>query len=141
MHISIYTDGGARGNPGPAAAAYLIKLESGEVLREGGVFLGNTTNNHAEYEAVKQALLALEAQIAKNQDKIHLISFYLDSKLVVEQLSGRFKIKNQNLIDQAASIRDLLKKLAITTTFSYIPRAQNFEADALVNQVLDSSIQ
>lgn len=141
MHISIYTDGGARGNPGPAAAAYLIKFESGEVIQEGGVYLGNTTNNHAEYEAVKQALIALETLIAKNQEKIDQVRFFLDSKLVVEQLSGRFKVKNQNLIDQVASIRDLLNKLAISTTFSYIPRAQNFEADALVNQVLDSSIQ
>lgn len=139
MHYVIYTDGGARGNPGPAAAAYLIKSTEGEVITEGGVFLGIATNNHAEYEAVKQALVAVETLLSQEPDEKRMVHFYLDSKLVVEQLSGRFKIKNANLMAMAQSIHETLKKLAIDATFTYIPRAQNFEADALVNQVLDSS--
>jgi ribonuclease HI len=140
MHLSIFTDGGSRGNPGPAAAGYVIKNELDEVIAEGGVYLGIATNNHAEYEAVVQALKAVEGLFSLNQTDRRQISFYLDSKLVVEQLSGRFKIKHQNLAQIAHQINETLLNLAITATFTHIPRAQNAHADALVNQALDSSI-
>ena len=139
MHYIIYTDGGSRGNPGPAATGYVIKNDLGEVVLEGGAYLGVATNNHAEYQAVVQALVAVEQLFSPVQDdRIH-ISFYLDSKLVVEQLSGRFKIKNQNLAQSAHEINETLKRLSIAATFSHIPRAQNAHADALVNQALDNS--
>jgi ribonuclease HI len=138
MHFLIFTDGGARGNPGPAAAGYVIKNELGEVVVEGGTYLGVATNNLAEYKAVVAALQATETLCTPNKDDLQRISFFLDSKLVVEQLSGRFKIKNQNLAQIAQEINDTLKKRSISATFTHIPRAQNAHADALVNQVLDN---
>lgn len=138
MRYLVFTDGGSRGNPGPAAAAYVIKLETGEVIEDGGVYLGTATNNHAEYEAVKQSLIAIEKLFSLNSDKDNTLHFFLDSKLVVEQLMGNYKIKNQNLAKLAQVINNLLKKLDAEVSFTHIPRAQNSHADALVNQVLDA---
>jgi ribonuclease HI len=130
VSIVIYTDGGARGNPGPAAAGVVIL---GDVKTEYKKFLGaRQTNNWAEYEAVVLALAkAKDIGLAgKNLD------FRLDSQLVVEQLKGNWKIKEPTLKEQAVRVRELLSDFG-TVTFSYVPRAQNKEADRLVNEALD----
>jgi probable phosphoglycerate mutase len=131
--IVIYTDGGARGNPGPAGAGYVIFADGN--VTEGKKFLGERqTNNWAEYEAVALALKdAKEAGLAGRSATVRM-----DSQLVVEQLSGNWKIKDAGLKAQAAKVRALLADFP-DTRFEYVPRAQNAEADRLVNEALDEA--
>lgn len=129
--VVIYTDGGARGNPGPAGAGVVII--NGDKTERIKAFLGEKqTNNWAEYEAVILALgKCLEMMLLG-----HDIEFRLDSQLVVEQLKGNWKIKEAGLKTQAGKVRSLLKDFG-TVTFTYIPREENKEADRLVNEALD----
>jgi len=132
--LTIFTDGGARGNPGPAAAAFVVKDEQGNILAEKGIAIGNTTNNVAEYRAVIEALQWLK----KNPDflgKNLSCRFHLDSKLVVNQLNGLFKIKNKNLRDLIISVRRLEQEIKGDFCYYYIPREKNRHADLIVNQV------
>ena len=132
--IIIYTDGGARGNPGPAAAGVVIV--DGEKKTEDKQYLGPLqTNNWAEYEAVVIALGKCLEMMLRDRD----LEFRLDSQLVVEQLKGNWKIKEAGLKAQAAKVRSLLKDFG-TVTFTYIPREENQEADRLVNEALDQAI-
>ncbi len=133
--IIIYTDGGARGNPGPAAAGVVIK-EGDATLLEFGEYLGPVqTNNFAEYQAVILALEALRREGHSGRE----LAFKMDSKLVVEQVSGNWKIKEPSLKPLVAKIRELLADFP-RHTFTHIPRAENYEADALVNQALDEQL-
>lgn len=132
--VLIYTDGGARGNPGPAAAGVVII--DGETKAEMKAYLGDRqTNNWAEYEAVILALGKALEMLLINRD----IEFRLDSKLVVEQLMGNWKIKEPELKKQAQKVRDLLTNFG-DVTFTYIPREENTEADRLVNEALDEIV-
>ena len=129
--VVVYTDGGSRGNPGPSATGYVIMTKDKAVLEEGGEYLGITTNNQAEYQAVKQAL---ECAKKYNPKSIH---FYIDSLLVVNQMNGKFKIKNKDLWP----IHEAIKKLATEfkeVTFTHVRREYNSLADEQVNNVLDS---
>ena len=132
--IVIYTDGGARGNPGPAGAGAV--LIDGEKKVEVAQFLGEMqTNNWAEYEAVVIALgRAIELGFLSRD-----IEFRLDSQLVVEQLSGKWKIKERSLRAQVEKVRALIKNFG-TVRFTYIPREENKEADRLVNEALDKHV-
>ena len=135
MPITIYTDGGARGNPGPAAAGIVIK-EADNTLLEFGQYLGNKeTNNFAEYTAV---ILALEA-LKREGYAGRTLEFKMDSKLVVEQVLGNWKIKEPSLKPLVAKIRALLADFP-QHSFTHIPREENYEADALVNQALDEQL-
>ena len=138
--LNIYCDGGSRGNPGPATSAFVVKDSAGKILHQQGFFLGITTNNQAEYQAVILALNFL-SEALRDGGQFTTINLYLDSLLVVNQLSGHFKIKEQNLKKRYFEIKnylDQLEKLEIRIIFSYIPRSQNFLADRLVNQILDN---
>ncbi len=132
--IKVHTDGGSRGNPGHAAYGFVIEVD-GKVVKEDGGYIGIATNNFAEYTAVIKALGWLSSKY-KGQD----LHFFLDSELVMSQLSGVYKIKN-------AAIRDLVFKVKSLETefgqikYTYIPRSQNKEADRLVNLALDSHIE
>ncbi len=129
--VTIYTDGGARGNPGPAAAGVFII--DGEKKIEVKAYLGDPiTNNWAEYEAVVLALGKAHELLLRGRD----LDFKLDSQLVVEQLKGNWKIKEPELKKQAQKVRDLLVGFG-AVTFTYVPRADNKEADRLVNEALD----
>lgn len=133
--IIINTDGAARGNPGPAAASFVIKDEDGSVLFEEGKHIGTATNNEAEYAAVK---LALEKLADKFPSMLPAsIELRSDSQLIVNQLSGRFKIKNERLKVFVDHIKQLEKQVGKVTYF-YIPRAENFQADYLGNIALDN---
>ncbi len=135
MPITIYTDGGARGNPGPAAAGVVIK-EGDATLLEFGEYLGPVqTNNYAEYMAV---ILALEA-LKREGHAGRTLEFKMDSKLVVEQVLGNWKIKEPTLKPLVAKIRALLTDFP-EYSFTHIPREDNYEADALVNQALDEQL-
>lgn len=131
--IVIYTDGGARGNPGPAGAGFVIYADSSAI--EGKKFLGEKqTNNWAEYEAVALALEKAHTLGLTGRD----LTVRMDSKLVVEQISGNWKIKELTLKPQAAKVHALLKEFT-SWRFEYVPREQNNEADRLVNEALDEA--
>lgn len=130
----IYTDGGARNNPGPAGAGVVIKDARGKTVGQYKKFLGEKTNNQAEYEAVIYALKIAQEKGYKN------LQFFLDSELLVGQLSQNYKIKNVELAKlfvQAWNLRQYFDKV----TFEYIPREKNKEADILVNQAIDQYIK
>jgi ribonuclease HI len=132
--IIIYTDGGARNNPGPAGAGALI-FEGEHKIVEVKKFLGSQTNNWAEYEAVALALTeAKKRGFAKRQVEVRL-----DSQLVAEQLSNNYQIKEPTLWPQYMKVHNLLVAHFPDTVFTYIPREQNKEADRLVNEAIDEA--
>lgn len=128
--LLLYSDGGARNNPGPAATGFVLKNEDGKVLKKGGRFLGQATNNEAEYQALLDGLRA-----AKGFNPESLTCF-LDSSLVVNQLNGTFKIKEPRLRNLVFEVKTLEREFRLIR-YSYIPREENKEADATVNQILD----
>ena len=130
----IYSDGGSRGNPGPAAAAFLVFNINGERIYHCGKFLGETTNNVAEYQAVLMAVSWLLKNISQKERAKY--SFYLDSELVVNQLSGRYQIKDEKLKKIAIEIKKMESKFNGKITFNYLPREFNRMADYLVNQIM-----
>jgi ribonuclease HI len=133
--LIINCDGGARGNPGPAASAFVVQDTSGKMIFKQGFFLGNATNNQAEYQAVICALEWLE----KNYPQSDAV-FLLDSLLVVNQINKIFKVKESTLIQKNNLIQEKISsRKTATTKFSYIPREKNFAADLLVNETLDNS--
>ena len=127
--IKIYTDGGSRGNPGPSATGYVIGTD-GKILEEGGSYLGITTNNQAEYQAMTQAL---EAAAKFNPIEIEC---HMDSELVVKQLNGIYKIKNKDLRPHFEKIK-LLASQYKKVTFTHVRREYNKLSDAQVNKILD----
>ena len=139
----IYCDGGARGNPGPAAYGFVIYDEQGSKIYEEGRVIGSTTNNVAEYSAVIAALKYISDQSVFRHPKSVLrspssvIRVFLDSQLAAMQLSGKWKIKNEKLRDLYFIIRELEEKIGGKFNYSNIPREQNREADRLVNLALD----
>lgn len=126
----IYSDGGSRGNPGPSASGFVILNPEGEVVFEGGAYLGTTTNNVAEYQAV---YLGLE----KAQEiGIKVVDFRMDSLLVVNQMNGLWKIKNPDLAVINNRIHELTSQFD-KVTFSHVRREYNKLADGMVNKILD----
>ena len=134
--FSIYTDGGARGNPGPAAIGAVILNEQGRALKEISEYIGETTNNEAEYRAVIGALKKLKALIGKAEAKKANVQICADSELLVRQMNGRYKIDNVNIQKFFLELWNL-KIDFDRVIFEAIPRAQNREADRLVNLALD----
>lgn len=126
----IYSDGGSRGNPGPSAAAFVVMNKQQSILDQGGLYLGVTTNNQAEYHGVQ---LGLERAFEMG---IRTIEFRIDSMLVVNQMKGVYKIKNRELWPINERIRSLIDKFE-KVTFTHVPRELNQFADALVNKLLD----
>ena len=135
-NLIIFTDGGARGNPGPAAVGVIIKNSQGEKITGFGQAIGQTTNNVAEYQAVISALICLLGK-PEILTGIKNIEFFLDSTLVVNQLNGKYKIKDPKLKNLIIKVKDLEKKFSQTFFYHFIPRTKNYQADALVNQALD----
>ncbi len=130
MHVTIFTDGGSRGNPGPAATGVVIK-QGDNILEAYGEFLGKQTNNFEEYSAV---ISALKKAHVLGATEVELIT---DSKLVVEQLNGNWKVKEptiQKLFVKAYNEMQGFKKITLTHTL----REGNKEADAEVNKILDT---
>lgn len=132
--ITIHTDGGARGNPGPAAIGVVIEGAIGK--NEYGEYIGETTNNEAEYRAVIFALKKLKPLIGSDKCKESSVEFLLDSELVVKQLNKEYKLKDKNIQNFFIEIWNLTFDFG-GVSFCYIPREENREADKIVNQVLD----
>lgn len=133
MKLIIYTDGASRGNPGQSSYGFTISTEKGKLLYEEGKYLGINTNNFAEYSAVLAALNYVKENFEKEID----IDFFMDSRLVVEQLSGRFKIKSLSLKQLISQIKKLEEDLG-EISYTHVPRAKNTIADSLANLALDS---
>lgn len=159
--IIVYTDGGARGNPGQAAIGVVIKTETGQIKAKIGRKIGIATNNVAEYRAVIEALKWL----LENKEYLHnltmkpfnliqgepfdpaqgkqfsnlTIQINIDSKLIVNQLNGYFKVKNGELRNFIYKVRELEQEINLPIFYNQIQREKNREADFLVNQALDSS--
>lgn len=135
INLTINTDGGARSNPGPAGIGVVINgLEEKKILSE---YIGEATNNVAEYTAVVKALEWVKTNV---QDELK-IEFLIDSQLVVEQLNERYKLKNEGLKPLFNEAKKLILELGGNISFNYIPREKNQEADALVNKALDAHLK
>lgn len=129
--LTVYCDGGSRGNPGPAASAFVV-LRDGKMISSGSKFLGTNTNNFAEYNGV---ILALE--YLKTNKVSEEIQFVLDSELVTKQLTGVYKIKNETLRALAMIAKKTEVEIPGHISYSWSPREKNKEADRLVNEELD----
>lgn len=134
--IIVYTDGGSRGNPGPAAVGVYVTDDTGEVLCEAKQTIGNGTNNFAEYQAVAYALETLRKRFGK-QTKEMQFTFRLDSELVKKQLNAEYQIKDPGLVPLFIEIHNLRVAHFPQLTWEHVPRADNKEADRLVNEALD----
>lgn len=136
MKYKICSDGGARGNPGPAATGYIISNQNGSKVSDGGSFLGTATNNVAEYKAVIEALGKLKDLGGGKKDEVEV---YVDSQLVAQQLKGLFKVKNSNIRDLVLKVRQL-EPFFLKVNYVNVNREENKEADKIVNQILDKKI-
>ena len=132
MKLVVHVDGGARGNPGPAAAAAVVSTPDGDVLDEAHEYLGVATNNVAEYRGL---LLGLDRARALGADEVEVVN---DSELVAKQVNGAYKVKHPDMKPLHAAAVAALGRFAGWTVRS-VPRAHNAAADALVNQALDAA--
>lgn len=131
QEVKFFGDGGSRGNPGPAAAGYVLLDMDDVVLETGGEFMGVTTNNQAEYHSLEMGLArALEAGVRR----IHV---HMDSQLAIRQLSGQYKVKSPDLLPRYQNVKTLLAQFDEFECM-HVPRALNTLADAEVNRILDS---
>jgi ribonuclease HI len=132
--LMVFSDGGARGNPGPAAIAFMIMLENGQTLMTKSRYIGLRTNNQAEYEAL---LAGLKSALALNADEV---TCHLDSELVTRQLTGEYSVKNPELREMWNRIQELREHFK-KVSFASVPRTNNQiqKVDKLVNETLDKA--
>jgi ribonuclease HI len=128
--LTVNVDGGARGNPGPAAIGVVVRGPDGEILEERGERIGRATNNVAEYRAL---LLGIELASAHGATELELIG---DSELIVRQVEGRYKVKDATMKELHAEVKAALAPFE-SWSIRHVRREHNAEADRLVNQVLD----
>ena len=129
---TLFSDGGARGNPGPAGIGFVLKIGKGKPI-EAGEYVGEMTNNQAEYLAIKGGLKrALKERVKE-------LSCFLDSELVVKQLNGEYRVKNYGLRLIFEEVKELAKKFE-KVTFSHVRREKNKEADRMVNEAIDKHL-
>lgn len=134
QQMKLYSDGGSRGNPGPSASGYVLLNMDDVIIKKSGIYLGITTNNQAEYQALK---LGMEEALKLNVRELHV---YMDSLLVINQMKGIFKVKNRDLWPIYQSIKDLSQKFN-HVEYQHVPRELNKLADAEVNEVLDAEAE
>lgn len=128
--LVVYVDGGARGNPGPAAAGVVVEADDGTVLFEGGYFLGRATNNVAEYRALLAGLVRA-AELRGRRLEVRS-----DSELLVRQMRGEYRVKNARLRELFEQANELCRTFA-DVRFEHVPRERNRRADRLVHQALN----
>ncbi len=134
--IQIYTDGGSRGNPGPAAWGYVIEHDA-NILARKSQYIGSTTNNVAEYMGLVHAMEHMVA-MHDNLDSLDKVQVYADSELMIRQLNGVYKVKKQHIKPLYERIMKAVSALGIPVVFTHVRREYNKEADALVNEALDN---
>jgi ribonuclease HI len=132
MKARLFTDGGARGNPGPAAYGYVLEAEDGTVLDARGQTIGTATNNVAEYSGL---VAGLSSAVELGLDELEVVS---DSELMVRQMTGVYRVKNQGLRQLNLEATALARKIA-RVTYRAVRREQNELADQLVNEALDAA--
>lgn len=136
MQLEVFTDGGSRGNPGDAAIGGVVFTTDKSQLYEFSKYIGTATNNEAEYQALLHVLeWVLEFE---QKESVTNAVFYLDSKLVVEQINQNWKIKEPRMRTLAGKCWEVVEKLSCDTSFVHVRREKNKEADLLVNQALDA---
>lgn len=137
VQYSVYTDGGSRGNPGISAYAFVIYDSNNEIYSSSG-FLGISTNNKAEYTALLTALKYIVSQIQENNLDLTITNYtlYSDSELMVKQIKGEYKVKDEDLKILYLECKELIKKIA-NFKIEHVRREKNKRADFLVNKVLD----
>ena len=128
---TIFSDGGARGNPGPAAGAAVLIDPAGNLRESRGKYLGKSTNNAAEYEGL---ILGLEMALSAGASYVHA---YMDSQLVTRQVEGVYRIKNADLAKLYERVLELKGQFA-AVTFGHVVRAENYRADRAVNETIDN---
>lgn len=130
---TVYTDGASRGNPGPSGIGYYIIGTDGREIKRGGEFLGMSNSRLAEYYGLKEGIeQAIELGLKR-------VSFISDNLMMVNQMNGVYKVKNQDLMQVYMDVLELLKKLD-SYSFTHVPRSQNTEADAEANRVIDEAL-
>jgi len=137
MQFTLYADGGARGNPGPAGAGAVVFDSIGKRGVEVSDFLGVATNNIAEYEAVIRGLRALASEFPADMIKSTPLVIRMDSKLVIEQLKGAYKVKHPNLIPRHMEVKNILARSYGNVSFEHVYREKNKDADELANLAMD----
>ena len=135
----IHTDGGSRGNPGPAAIGVVIESADKSLKKEYGEYIGETTNNEAEYRAVIFALKKLKLLIGKDKARDAVIEMHTDSELVQRQLTGEYKLSDRNIQQFFLEIWNLKMDYG-SVSFRHIPREENHGADRMVNSALDKEL-
>ena len=135
--ITIFTDGGSRGNPGPAAIGVQVVDSKGKVLQEVSEAIGNATNNFAEYAAALRGLQAAKEHFGKKTKELQF-ELKLDSELVKKQLNGEYQIKDPGLVPHFIEIHNLRVAHFPNLTLTHVRRELNKEADRLVNEALDA---
>lgn len=137
MQIDLYTDGGARGNPGPAAVGAVVKKDS-QVVENYAETIGRATNNQAEYRAVIFGLQKIKSLYGKQKVKQVEVNVFVDSELLANQLNHKYKIKNEEIQSLFIEVWNLMLDFK-KVSFNHIRREENKEADKLLNQALDGA--
>lgn len=134
MKARLFTDGGARGNPGPAAYGFVLEAEDGSLLAAHGAAIGSATNNVAEYSGL---VAGLKKALELGVDAVELVS---DSELMVKQMRGEYRVKNEGLRPLFAEAQALARRIG-AVEYRHVKRAHNEIADRLVNEALDASVR
>ena len=137
MEFILYADGGSRGNPGPAGAGAVVFDNIGKRLVEVSDYLGIATNNIAEYEAVIRGLKKLSETFPAEVLTSTPLTIRMDSKLVIEQLKGAYKVKHPNLVPRYFEVKNILARSFNRVAFEHVYRENNVDADALANEAMD----
>lgn len=137
MEFILYADGGSRGNPGPAGAGAVVFDNIGKRVVEVSDYLGVATNNIAEYEAVIRGLRKLSEAFPAEVLTSTPLTIRMDSKLVIEQLKGAYKVKHPNLVPRYFEVKNILARSFNQVAFEHVYRENNTDADALANEAMD----
>lgn len=137
MHFTLYADGGSRGNPGPAGAGAVAFDTLGKRVIEVADYLGVATNNIAEYEAVLRGLTKLRDEFLPEHLQKARVTVKMDSKLVIEQLKGNYKVKHPNLVPRYLEVKNIIARSFPNIEYIHVRRELNKDADALANLAMD----
>lgn len=136
MKVNLFTDGGSRGNPGPAAAGVVVLDSDNEVVNTANRYLGEATNNQAEYRALILGLELVKKTYPHHSTQDISLNVYMDSELIVRHMLGEYKVRAIELLPLFTEAKTLAGQFG-TIDFIHVPREKNAQADALVNQCLD----
>jgi ribonuclease HI len=140
VNLIAHIDGGSRGNPGPSAAAFIVTDKAGNTLAEQSRFLGDGTNNEAEYHALIELLKWLDENKGLRKTSRDAVYVRCDSQLIVCQVTGQWKVKEPRLKELLAQVQELKKRQPFRLYIRHVVREKNKEADKLVNEAIDRQL-